>query len=86
MAPLNPRLKKLVSPRMRLLRGLAGRALPCGCLVGVYETYSGGVIATVDACGPGCHRPEHRLHQQLDLRDVGMVPVPLEDRGLTRVQ
>ena len=86
MGPLNHRLKKLVSPRGRLLRGLAGRALACGCLVGVYETYSGGVIATVDACAPDCHRPEHRLHQQLDMRALGLLPLSLEDRPPTRVQ
>ena len=39
---------------MRLLRGLSGRVLPCGCLVGVYETYEGEVVATIDARGKQC--------------------------------
>jgi len=47
---------------MRLLRGLSGRVLECGCLVGVYETYDGAVVATIDARGPACPAAEHRLH------------------------
>jgi len=31
----------------------------------VYETYEGGVIATVDACGAACANPQHRLHALL---------------------
>jgi hypothetical protein len=47
---------------MRLLRGLSGRVLSCGCLVGVYETYDGAVVATIDARGPRCSSRDHRLH------------------------
>ena len=36
---------------MRLLRGLAGEVLTCGCLAGVYETYEGRVVVTIDARG-----------------------------------
>ena len=53
---------------MRLLRGLAGRVLACGCLLGVYETYDGGVVSTVDAVGPSC-TDRHRLHQPLSEPD-----------------
>jgi hypothetical protein len=28
----------------------------------VYETYDGGVIATIDARGEACRVPAHRLH------------------------
>jgi len=52
---------------MRFLRGLAGKALSCGCLVGVYETYDGGVVATIDARGPECTHPDHRLHEVVQL-------------------
>jgi hypothetical protein len=69
---LNPRLLSLVSPPMRLLRGLSGRVLPCGCLVGVYETYSGGVVATIDARGATCTQPGHRLHDAVDLSQLGV--------------
>ena len=71
---------------MRLLRGLAGRVLPSGCLVGVYETYSGGVVATIDARGPACSRPDHRLHDALDLHQASIAPPPsFEGRPSTRV-
>ncbi len=52
---------------MRLLRGLAGRVLPCGCLVGVYETYSGLVVATIDARGSDCSRASHRVNGPVDV-------------------
>jgi hypothetical protein len=48
---------------MRLLRGLGGKALSCGCMVGVYETYDGQVVASIDAPASGCTL--HRLHQVL---------------------
>ena len=57
---------------MRLLRGLAGRVLPCGCLVGVYETYSSGIVATIDVRGPLCECDDHRLHGLVDLRLAGV--------------
>ena len=59
---------------MRLLRGLAGRVLPCGCLLGVYETYDKQVVAYVDARGPSC---EDRLHQMHAL--VPVVPSDTAD-------
>jgi hypothetical protein len=65
--PLNPRRQLLVSPGMRFLRGLAGKALPCGCLVGVYETYNGGIVATIDARGAQCRHPDHSLHEIVSL-------------------
>lgn len=50
---------------MRLLRGIAGRVLTCGCLAGVYETYEGRIVATVDARGTSCADPRHELHAVL---------------------
>lgn len=61
-APLNLGRLRAVSPSMRLLRGLGGRVLPCGCLVGVYETYGGDVVATIDSRGLTCSEPAHHLH------------------------
>lgn len=58
---------------MRFLRGLGGKALPCGCLVGVYETYNGGVVATIDARGPDCDQPDHRLHDVVPLNEPSTV-------------
>jgi hypothetical protein len=47
---------------MRFLRGVTGRVLACGCLVGVYETYGGEIVATIDARGSFCTQAGHLLH------------------------
>ena len=60
---------------MRLLRGVAGKVLSCGCLVGVYETYEGPVVATIDARGAGCDVPEHRRHAVLSVPGPGTMTV-----------
>jgi hypothetical protein len=44
-----------------VLRGLSSRVLPCGCLIGLYETYSGAVVGLVDAVDAACQDPGHRL-------------------------
>ena len=44
---------------MRILRGLASRFLPCGCLAGIYETYEGEIVGILDARGPSCANPVH---------------------------
>ena len=48
---------------MRILRGLGGRELPCGCLTGVYKTYDGSIVWILDErgedCRPGSHQPGH---------------------------
>jgi hypothetical protein len=41
----------------RILRGLTGRRLDCGCVLGVYETYDGRVVTVLDERSGGCHRP-----------------------------
>lgn len=46
---------------LRILRGLGGRALPCGCLVGIYETYAAQTIAVIDAKGADCVHAAHRV-------------------------
>jgi hypothetical protein len=45
---------------MRILRGLGGRTLPCGCLTGVYETYDGNVVRILDERGENCRNPAHQ--------------------------
>jgi hypothetical protein len=47
---------------MRLLRGIGGETLPCGCLVGTYETYDGRIVVIIDGRSPACSDPDHRLH------------------------
>ena len=68
---------------MRLLRGLSGRVLSCGCLVGVYETYEGEVVATIDARGKQCQSREHRLHATLPVQDLDHEESLSADRQLT---
>ena len=45
---------------MGILRGLSSRLLPCGCLAGVYETYSGEIVTIIDAKAPGCSDTAHQ--------------------------
>jgi hypothetical protein len=45
---------------MRILRLLASHPLPCGCLAGVYESYTGEVIALLDARDARCNARAHR--------------------------
>jgi hypothetical protein len=47
------------SPSLRRL--LRGTTLPCGCSVGVYETFSGEVVRVVDACAASCPNSIHEL-------------------------
>jgi hypothetical protein len=53
---------------MRILRGLGSQALPCGCLVGVYETYATQTVAVIDAKGTGCQDRTHRVNASVDPR------------------
>ena len=52
---------------LRILRGLGSRALPCGCLVGIYETYASETVAIVDAKGAACAEPGHRVDSNIDV-------------------
>ena len=61
---------------MRILRGLGSRALPCGCLVGLYETYANETVAIVDATGANCKDPLHRVDASLDARVLALSPQP----------
>jgi hypothetical protein len=42
-----------------ILRIVCGRSLACGCLVGVYEKYSGEVIEILDERSPSCTNAAH---------------------------
>jgi hypothetical protein len=54
---------------MRILRGVGSHSLPCGCLIGFYETYNGPVVAIVDARGVSCDQPSHHVDSEIP-RDV----------------
>ena len=61
---------------LRILRGLGSRALPCGCLVGFYETYANETVAIVDAKGAGCADRIHRVDSSVDVPVVELRPQP----------
>jgi hypothetical protein len=44
---------------MRILRGLSSRLLPCGCIVGIYETYDGATVTLLDDRDAKCADPAH---------------------------
>ena len=60
---------------LRILRGLGSRALPCGCLVGLYETYANETVAIVDAKGANC---KDRLHQVDSSLDAHLMDLPAQ--------
>jgi hypothetical protein len=53
---------------LRILRGLDSRALPCGCLVGVYETYRSETVAIIDAKGSACADRNHRVDSPVEFQ------------------
>ena len=61
---------------LRILRGLGGRTLACGCLIGLYETYSKETIAIVDATGTDCVDRTHRVDSSVDRALIEPRPQP----------
>lgn len=56
---------------MRILRGLASRLLPCGCVAGIYETYDGEVVTLLDERLDTCPNTDHQNGNRLpDLADA----------------
>jgi hypothetical protein len=53
----------------RILRGLGSCRLPCGCLIGIYETYDGRVISIIDAHGDACTDRDHGAGRQAVVQD-----------------
>jgi hypothetical protein len=45
------------TPGVRTL--VEGRVLPCGCLTGTYETWTGGLVTIIDARGDRCPNRAH---------------------------
>lgn len=59
-----PPSKKWSMHRIRLT--LAGFTLPCGCVGGIYETYSGAVVRLLDVRGSRCSLEQHRPGAEID--------------------
>jgi hypothetical protein len=50
---------------MRILRVVGSASLPCGCFVGLYETYDGPTVQIVDERGVACPDAGHRLGHRI---------------------
>jgi hypothetical protein len=50
---------------MRILRIVGSQALPCGCLVGHYELYSGQIVRLIDYHSETCPLASHRVNSVL---------------------
>lgn len=53
----------------RVRRALRGDRLSCGCIVGVYELYSGAVLSVIDVRAPACRDRSHEPHIVLPPED-----------------
>jgi hypothetical protein len=65
------------SPGLRI--ALGGRVLPCGCLVGSYETWRGDVVDVLDAHDARCRERVHAIDSivRYSQRSRASVPSPL---------
>jgi hypothetical protein len=67
----------------RILRGLSSKLMPCGCLLGVYETYEGSIVGLIDAKAAACTDVAHDggnilpVHQN----EEGHPDLPAEDEN-----
>ncbi|HEY8551415.1 MAG TPA: hypothetical protein VIL35_15770 [Vicinamibacterales bacterium] len=62
------RSRKLrILERFQISRCLGGGQLPCGCNVGVYETYDGQLVPVVDAAADSCGDRSHQVDYVIDL-------------------
>ena len=55
---------------MRILRGVGSLSLPCGCLVGFYETYGAETLAILDVRAPACSDPTHRTGDSIHVKQA----------------
>ncbi len=61
---------------MRILRIVGSGLLPCGCFVGLYETYSGPTVQIVEERGVSCSDPAHEPGVQVDLASTNRPVTP----------
>ena len=55
---------------MRILRGLASRILPCGCVAGLYETYDAQTVAILDVPASSCADAAHQRGNVLPIEHL----------------
>ncbi len=51
------------TPGLRSL--VSGRVLPCGCVAGVYETWTWSLVTILYERDAGCQNPGHAVHEIL---------------------
>ncbi len=61
---------------MRILRVVGSGLLPCGCFVGLYETYSGPTVQVIEEKGLSCTDPAHAPGAQIALSRTGVPHAP----------
>lgn len=59
---------------MRILRVVGSGLLPCGCFVGLYETYSGPTVQVIEEQGVKCTEPDHEPGAHMEV-SAGAAPV-----------
>ena len=59
---------------------VSSRLLSCGCLVGVYDTWSGWVVAAVDAPGHACAHDGHEANRVLWKRSRRSLEVAVREQ------
>lgn len=55
------------TPGLRSL--VSGRVLPCGCVAGVYETWTRSLVTILDERGPDCDVAGHAVHEILSVSE-----------------
>lgn len=65
------------TPGVRIL--VSSRLLSCGCLVGVYDTWSGWVVAVIDAPSESCRHEGHAADRVLWKRSRSSLDVAARD-------
>jgi len=63
---------------MRILRGAGSALLPCGCFVGLYETYSGPTVQIVEERGASCSDARHEPGAQIALTPANLTQTRAE--------
>ena len=67
---------------MRIRRGLSSRHLPCGCVVGIYETYTDETVAIVDVHGSECPDPAHATGNAIPIKVPSQIRSETHDETL----
>jgi hypothetical protein len=62
-----------VVQKLSLRRCVGGGRMPCGCTVGLYETFNGATLAVIDVRAPSCRTGDHAAGSLLDAAEAARV-------------